>query len=93
MFKFIISILGMYYKYHKVSYTIFIDLFVEDFDQKVSVNLDPPEVTMLPRLSALLLPSLLLSSVLCLEEESCSKDGGKEDCGAKKENKFRYNNN
>ena len=52
----------------------------------------PPEVIMLPRLSALLLPSLLLSSVLCLEEESCSKDGGKEDCGAKKENKFKYNN-
>merc|ERR1719158_2729728 len=44
---------------------------------------------MLPRLSSILLPSLFLSSVLGLDEGSCSKDGDKEDCGAKKENKFK----
>ena len=44
---------------------------------------------MLLRLSAPLL-TLTLSSVLGVEEGSCSKDGGKPDCGAKKENKFKY---
>ena len=46
---------------------------------------------MLPRLSSIVLPFLFLSSVLGLDEGSCSKDGEKEDCGAKKENKFKYN--
>ena len=45
---------------------------------------------MLSRLSSILLPSLFLSSVLGLDEGSCSKDGDKEDCGAKTENKFKY---
>ena len=43
---------------------------------------------MLLRVSSLLL-SLFLSSV-SLDEGSCSKDGDKEDCGAKTENKFKY---
>lgn len=42
---------------------------------------------MMLRVSSLLL-SLLLSSV-SLDEGACSKDGDKEDCGAKAENKFK----